>query len=198
MPDAPDSPLLRLDWPRRTERLSLRPLTLDDVDALWAYRSDPSLHQWTGRSPASRDELVLEHFTARARGCTLVAELDGEVVGDLMVHVEDAWAQRDVAHRGRGELVVLGWTLAPRRGGQGLMTEAVEEVLRICFEDLGVHRVKAECFAANEPSWRLMERVGMRRELHAVRDSLHRDLGWVDTLGYALLADEWRAAHAIR
>lgn len=34
----------------------------------------------------------------------------------------------------------------------------------------------------------------MRRELHGVRDSLHRDLGWVDTLGYALLADEWRAA----
>lgn len=194
MPDAPDSPLLRLDWPRRTERLSLRPLTLDDVDALWAYRSDPSLHQWTGRSPASRDELVLDHFTARALGCTVVAELDGEVVGDLMVQVEDGWAQRDVSDRARGAVGVLGWTLAPQRRGVGLMTEAVEGVLRICFEDLGVHRVKAECFAANEPSWRLMERVGMRRELHGVRDSLHRDLGWVDTLGYALLADEWRAA----
>ena len=49
------------------------------------------------------------------------------------------------------------------------------------------------CFAANEPSWRLMERVGMRREAHNVKDSLHRDHGWQDGYVYALLADEWRS-----
>ena len=49
------------------------------------------------------------------------------------------------------------------------------------------------CFADNEPSWRLMERVGMRRELYAVRESLHRSGAWLDGLGYALLADEWRS-----
>jgi RimJ/RimL family protein N-acetyltransferase len=36
-----------------------------------------------------------------------------------------------------------------------------------------------------------MERVGMRREIHAVRESLHRSGRWLDTVGYALLADEW-------
>jgi RimJ/RimL family protein N-acetyltransferase len=72
------------------------------------------------------------------------------------------------------------------------MTEALEEVLRICFDELGVRRVKAECFAFNEPSWRLMERVGMRREAHTVQDSMHRDLGWIDGYSYAILADEWR------
>jgi len=40
-----------------------------------------------------------------------------------------------------------------------------------------------------------MERIGMRREAHNVRDSLHRDHGWLDGFGYALLAEEWRAAH---
>jgi RimJ/RimL family protein N-acetyltransferase len=38
-----------------------------------------------------------------------------------------------------------------------------------------------------------MERIGMRREAHNVRDSLHRTRGWLDGLGYALLAEEWRA-----
>ena len=57
---------------------------------------------------------------------------------------------------------------------------------------LGLRRVTAGCFAGNEPSWRLMERVGMRREAHAVRDSLHRSRGWLDGLTYALLAEEWR------
>jgi RimJ/RimL family protein N-acetyltransferase len=51
--------------------------------------------------------------------------------------------------------------------------------------------VTANCFADNVASWRLMERVGMRRELHAVRESLHRSGKWLDGLGYALLADEW-------
>jgi RimJ/RimL family protein N-acetyltransferase len=41
-----------------------------------------------------------------------------------------------------------------------------------------------------------MERLGMREESHGVRDSLHRDLGWVDGVVYALLADEWRASRA--
>jgi len=57
---------------------------------------------------------------------------------------------------------------------------------------LGLRRVTASCFAANEATWRMMERVGMRREVHTVRDSLHRSGAWLDGFGYALLADEWR------
>lgn len=37
-----------------------------------------------------------------------------------------------------------------------------------------------------------MERVGMRRELYTFRESLHRCGEWLDGMGYALLADEWR------
>ena len=47
-------------------------------------------------------------------------------------------------------------------------------------------------------SWRLMERVGMRRETHFVRGSLHRSGEWLDRLAYALLADEWRNARPDR
>jgi RimJ/RimL family protein N-acetyltransferase len=36
-----------------------------------------------------------------------------------------------------------------------------------------------------------MERVGMRREVHAIRESLHRSGQWLDTLGYAILDEEW-------
>jgi RimJ/RimL family protein N-acetyltransferase len=63
-------------------------------------------------------------------------------------------------------------------------------IIRHCFDELEVHRITANCFLDNEASWRLMERVGMRRELHAVRDSLHRSGRWLDTVGYALLREE--------
>ena len=65
--------------------------------------------------------------------------------------------------------------------------------MRICFEDLRLRRVFAISFADNVASWRLMERLGMRREEYGVRDSLHRTRGWLDSVRYALLADEWRA-----
>ena len=40
----------------------------------------------------------------------------------------------------------------------------MRELLRYCFQDLGVRRVTAKCFLDNYTSWRLMEQVGMRRE----------------------------------
>ena len=62
----------------------------------------------------------------------------------------------------------------------GYATEAVEAALRICFEDLGLRRVTASCFTANTASYRLMERVGMRREGRTVKDALHPSGKWMD------------------
>ena len=77
----------------------------------------------------------------------------------------------------------------PAVQGQGLGTEAVRELIAVAFE-LGVRRLEANCFADNQASWRLMERVGMRREGHFIQESLHRD-GGCDGMTYALRAEEW-------
>jgi RimJ/RimL family protein N-acetyltransferase len=69
-------------------------------------------------------------------------------------------------------------------------TEAVRAILRHCFSELGLRRVVASCFAGNDASRRLMERLGMRREGHAVADALHRSGRWLDTLTYARLSTE--------
>ena len=113
-----------------------------------------------------------------------------------MLAIEDSWAQSEVADQARGVQAELGWCLDPDHGGQGYATEAVGWLVRLCFDTLGLRRVTANCFADNTASWRLMERIGMRREIYAVRESLHRSGDWLDGMGYALLADEWRAARA--
>ena len=69
--------------------------------------------------------------------------------------------------------------------------EAVSAVIDLCFGPLGLRRVHAGCFAANEPSWRLMERLGMRREESSRKTALHRSGEWMDGLTYGLLAEEW-------
>jgi RimJ/RimL family protein N-acetyltransferase len=174
----------------RTARLSLRPATADDADAIWEIRSKPGVDEWLSHSVGDRDSYVARVRDPDRLAVTLVVELDGRVIGDLMLQVEDSWAQGDVE---RPQQAVLGWVLDPEHGGRGYATEAVAGLLRISFEDLGLRRVRAVCFLENEPSWRLMERLGMRREEHSVRDGLHRSRGWIDGLTYALLADEWRS-----
>lgn len=187
------SPIGDVAWPVHTERLSIRPATADDAEATWDYRRIPSVAMWMTTAPTSLEEyadlFVLEDRLPK----TFIMERDGTVVGDLMIAIEDPWAQTEVKDQAKGLQAELGWCLRPEAEGQGLATEAVVELFRICFEDLGLRRVVANCFTANEPSWRLMERVGMRREEHAVQDSLHRNGEWMDGYRYALLADEWRA-----
>ncbi|GGK73305.1 GNAT family N-acetyltransferase [Ornithinimicrobium pekingense] len=179
--------LTDLAWPRRTERLLLRPPLLQDMHAVHAYRSDPATTYWLSAVATSVEEVAATLLDG-VRG--LVVEHDGEVVGDLMLSVRDGWAQREAAERARGTQAELGWAVAPAHRGQGYGTEAVRELVTIAFE-LGVRRVEANCFAGNHASRRVMEKVGLRLEAHFVREGLHRELGWSDSLCFGLLADEW-------
>ena len=192
--DTPPAPFESVVWPRRTARLLIRPARPEDAEATWQFRRLEAVGRWLTEVPTSL-QLYVERFKDPARlATTLVVELDGDVVGDLMLRVEDAWGQAEVVELARGAQAELAWALDPRMTGNGYATEAARELLRTCFEDLGLRRVTATCFADNEPSWRLMERLGMRRELHAVADALHRSGKWLDTYGYALLATQWRVA----
>lgn len=181
-----------LSWPVRTQRLTIRPATPADVEATWRVRRLDEVNRWITRAPTTLEDHRAHFVEPHRLAVTLVVELGAEVIGDLMLRVDDGWAQAEVAEQARGVQAELGWVLHPDHGGNGYGTEAVRGLLRLCFEDLGLRRVTAGCFAANEPSWRLMERVGMRRESVTVRESLHRSGQWLDGLGYALLAEEWR------
>lgn len=177
-------------WPVATERLSLRRATAADVSAVSAIRARPGVSDWLTVDARDRAAFV-EYYSDPARlRCALAIERDGTVIGDAMIRVGDAWAQAEVADRATGVQAELGWVLDPAHSGVGLGTEAVRALLSICFDQLGLHRVFADCFADNEPSWRLMERVGMRREAHTIGESLHRSGRWLDGLGYAMLAGE--------
>lgn len=196
MPGAPYAgamdPLDAVGWPVRTARLSIRRATPDDAATTWGWRRLPEVGEWITRAPTDYPTYRAQ-FTDPARlAVTLVVEVaDGRPVGDLMVRVEDGWAQDEVADQGRGVQAEIGWTFAPAFHGQGLATEAVRAAITVCFSHLGLRRVHAGCFAANEPSWRLMERLGMRREEHSRKSGLHRSGEWMDGMDYALLAEEW-------
>ena len=187
------SSLPDVSWPLRTERLSIRPSEESDAAAFHGYRSDPEVSYWLPRLTTDL-AAVEERFSGEEfRSKTLMVEHDGSVVGDLYLSLSDTWAQAEVADQAPQQ-AEIGWALGSAYQGRGLAIEAVRRLVDCCFGELGLHRVYAICFADNVGSWRLMERLGMRREAHTLKDSLHRERGWADGYTYALLAEEWPTA----
>ncbi|WP_343217750.1 GNAT family protein [Helcobacillus sp. ACRRO] len=121
----------------------------------------------------------------------IAVELDGRVIGDLRAVVGDAWSQVGMEHLAKNTEAVLGWVFDPEAAGRGYATESVGALITACFALLGVRRVSGSCFAANEPSARLMKRLGMRLEEHSRKTALHRSGEWMDTMMFGVLADDW-------
>lgn len=178
-----------LDWPRRTERLLLRPATMDDARAFFEYHRLPEVAQWLSSRATDWNEYRARFMVNMHQW--LVVELAGQLIGGAKIDIQDAWAQVEVAELAQATQAELGWTFHPDHFGRGYATEVVGELLAICFEGLGLRRVFACCLAENIASWKVMEKRGMRREAHFVRESLHRDGTWRDGYLYALLAEEW-------
>lgn len=184
-----------LAWPRRTARLLIRPAVPADAPAAWRYNSHPDVTEWL-TIDADEDAFTARWSDPEKLPLRLVVELDGTVIGDLMVKLTDAYAQPEVAEQARQVQAEIGWSIDPAHHGRGFATEAAAELLAIAFDGLGLRRVYAECFADNIASWRVMEKIGMRREVDAKEEGLHRTKGWLDGYAYAILATEWRAARA--
>src|ERR1700749_3180356 len=174
------NPLDTLEWPVRTARLLIRRAPLEAVHATWAFRRLPEVHDWLGAATATYDAYRERYFRVKRLTDLIIVELDGRVIGDLMVKVQDGWAQEEVADQAKGVQGELGWTFDPAFGGKGYATEAVRALIDLCFGPLGLRRVAGGCLFDNEPSGRLMARLGMRREPHSVKEPLHRTKGWLD------------------
>jgi RimJ/RimL family protein N-acetyltransferase len=85
----------------------------------------------------------------------------------------------------------IGWLLGNEYQGMGYATEAARALFSFGFSELELHRISARTGLDNTRSWRLMERLGMRRE--ALFKKSHLVKGeWRDEVIYALLAEEWR------
>ena len=197
MPDSPD--LSRLVWPRLTDRLALRPLTLDDVDAVHAYRSLPEVVVHLSHDVLSREQVLtrIAQRVERGRagadepllGLAVEERSTGRVVGDVMLRLERCHSVASTpAREWEG---TIGYALHPDAQGRGLAAEAAAELLVIGFRDLGLRRITADAYADNIASNRVLRRIGMRHEATTRAESLGKDGTWLDDNTWALLREEW-------
>lgn len=185
--------MLRPVYPLTTERLALRPFKADDLDDVLAYRSLDTVARYVpweamdreGVRELLRDLAVRTYLPDEGSRMVLAIELAGTVIGDVVLF----WRSRE--HR-QGE---VGYVLNPEYGGHGYATEAAREMLRLGFEELGLHRIYGRIYAQNDASARVLERLGMRREAYFHQNEL-LDGEWTDEMVYAMLRHEWAAARA--
>jgi RimJ/RimL family protein N-acetyltransferase len=143
-----------------TERLLLRPWREEDVAPFAAMGRDPEVMRYLGpllSEDDSRHTFEVVAQQQRDRGfCFWAVERrsDGKFIGFCGLQV----GSEPIA----GE-IEIGWRLARDAWGQGYATEAALASLAWGWDNLDAPSIAAITAALNERSWRLMERIGMRR-----------------------------------
>ena len=148
---------------QRGARVTLRPWLLpDDLDPLFAINGDAAAMR---HFPETMDRAASD-----AWGRRIAADLEGrgwgfwvvELAGEGLVGVagiKPAPFEADFT-----PAIEIGWRIAPRWQRRGIAEEAARLALGFGFGAAGLDRIVAWTPPANEPSWRLMEKLGMRRE----------------------------------
>ena len=87
----------------------------------------------------------------------------------------------------------IGYVINPAYRGQGIADEAVREVMRFGFDDLGLNRIEAKFMEGNTASMRVMEKTGMTFEGYHRSSMLIK--GEYKTIGVcSILRDEFIAS----
>jgi RimJ/RimL family protein N-acetyltransferase len=176
-----------------TERLLIRPVKDSDVESVYAYRNDPEVARYQGWDLRYPREKVVKWVNKPGPAAptepgdvfkvALELKATGETIGDVSFVLA-----KDDARQAQ-----LGYSLARAYWHQGYATEAIRRLLAYAFDELDLHRITAGTDVRNEPSWRLLERLGFRREAHLVENAWFKG-AYASEYHYAMLKREWQAA----
>ncbi len=174
----------------RTDRLVLREFVADDASALNAIESIPEVARNIGFEPSTLEssrELVRQMMAWQDDQPRRHVGLAITIHGNIHHCVGRCGLARTGEEPGEAE---LWYSLHPDHWGQGYMTEAIRTLVGYGFAELGLHRILAAIDPGNVGSWRVAEKIGMRREGHLVENAFIAD-EWCDSYLYAILAREW-------
>ncbi|MDP3554499.1 GNAT family N-acetyltransferase [Methylocystis sp.] len=179
----------RRDLPIRGDGLYLRASEMRDYME-WAELREKSrsfLTPWEPLWPI--DDLTRASFRYRVRRHAEEMARD-EAYSFFIFREEDDALMGGLSfghvRRGVSQAATLGYWMGEPYAGKGHMTRAARAACAYAFEKRGFHRIEAACLPTNEPSKRLLERVGFKQEGYA-RSYLNINGQWRDHLLYAML-----------
>ncbi|MDE5547698.1 MAG: GNAT family N-acetyltransferase, partial [Clostridia bacterium] len=148
-----------------TKRLTLRPFTVGDAEEMFEnWANDPEVTRYLSWQPHGNVELTRALLTqweedskdpANYNWAIVLHEGEKDIlIGNIsLLHVNEFHERAEV-----------GYCMAKRYWGKGIMTEAFLEVLRYCFEEVGFYRITGHHAAPNIGSGKVMEKCGLLYE----------------------------------
>ena len=173
-----------------TERLILRPFTLEDAQAIFDnWASDPVVTKylsWPAHGSVSITEMVMQDWVAgyenpdRYNWAITLKEKGNDPIGNISAvrMYEDT------------ESLEIGYCMGRTWWGGGIMAEALKAVIDFLMAEVGANRVYARHDTANPNSGRVMKKAGMSPE-GILRQSGRNNQGIVDLAYYSILRSEW-------
>ena len=158
-----------------TERLILRPWQQEDLDDFNAYASVDGVGQMAGWKPHENKEesqRILISFIEHKR--TFALEYRGKTIGSLGIEEYNEDKFPEFANKRCRE---IGYVLSKEYWGQGLMPEAVTEVIRYLFEDIELDVILCGHFLWNQQSGWVQEKCGFR---HYANGRFETKLGTIE------------------
>lgn len=144
----------------KTERLTLRPWTVNDLDDFYEYASVDGVGQKAGWLPHENKEVslvFLNRFIANKK--TFAIEYNGKVIGSLGV---EEYHEKELPEFNETKGRELGYVLSKDYWGFGIMPEAVKAVVDYCFNVLGMDFLVCGHFTDNLQSKRVQEKCGFK------------------------------------
>jgi RimJ/RimL family protein N-acetyltransferase len=177
---------MELDIMIETTDLIIRRFTEEDWKDLYEYLSNPTVVEYEPYGVYSQGDCVVE---AKRRSqdknfFAVVLKKENKVIGNLYFS------------KGDFDTWEIGYVFNLSYQGNGYATQGAQALIDYAIKNCNARRIIAKCNIMNISSWKLMERLNMRREgfykkkLFFKLDESNQPI-WIDAYEYAILAEEW-------
>ena len=167
-----------------TERLHLRRIVKNDVNEIFALRSNKETMKYIPRPLAKTKEDALEHIAMieekieNNEGINWAITLKDNpkligIIGHYRIKPEHFRAE-------------IGYMLLPEYHGKGLIVEAIKETLNYAFQIMELHSIEAIIDPENYASERVLQKSGFVKEAHLKENEYYEDR-FLDTVIYSIL-----------
>lgn len=168
------------------DRVVLRKFKLSDAPMIYeAWTKDERVAKYTSWYAHQNIEDTKAYVTYMVSRNSLsdynwIIELDHKIIGNINVCYSDE----------ETEIAGISYALAYDYWGNGYITEAVRILLKFLFESVHYRKIIAGCDSENIGSWKVLEKVGMKREAILRKQIKRKDGSYGDDFQYGLLREE--------
>ncbi|WP_100407625.1 GNAT family N-acetyltransferase [Bacillus solitudinis] len=167
----------------KTKRLLIREFEFKDWEAVYEYTSDIDVMKYMPEGVFTEEDtkkFVNKNIGDNAEKFPVVTIDGNKTIGHI------------VFHKYFGDHTYeIGWIFNRIYQNKGYAYEAAQAILEFGFEKMNLHRIIATCQPENIPSYRVMEKIGMRRE-GFFKKCIPNGNEWWDEYYYAILKEEWK------